>query len=364
MNEIKVETSGQSKLRQFLNSLLRVLGWIVLGLWGLYMIGAFYYDMRLGMPAGITALVYVAVMTAIVVMMRGYRRMAAWAAVCVVVTLPWLNIEPSNDRVWVPDKAVLAEVEFDGDRVTIRNMRDANYPEMGVSEPEYIDLTFDLSTVVGMDMMISYWGSDLIAHPMLSWRFEGGRSFTISVETRNELDEPYSTLGGFYRQYELIYVVSTDRDSILRRSMYEEDDDQVYMYKLSTDREAARGILESYLEAVNYLRDNPVWYNTLLDNCTSHIRFHETESQENVSPWNWGIVLPGSLPGYLYNTYIFYVDDLSFEELRDRGHLNPKANDLGRVDDFWQQIRESVPGFDDDPIFNTDIESDDVVDAQ
>ena len=43
------------------------------------------------------------------------------------MTLGWLCRRPSNDRDWRPDVARLATAEVQGERVTVRNVRNFRY---------------------------------------------------------------------------------------------------------------------------------------------------------------------------------------------------------------------------------------------
>lgn len=337
--------------------MISLVGWFLAGFWALYLVGAFYYDMTLGMPAGVTSLFFIVGMIAIVMLLRGRKRIWTFVAICTLITAFWSTIKPSNDRDWVADKAVLAYAEFDGDLVTIHNVRDASYPELGVSEPQYIDRTIDLSKVRGLDLMNSYWSNDYVAHPMFSWRFEDGKSFTISVENRNVKGQAYSVLGGLYKQFEVIYVVSTDRDAILRRTTYNSNDDHIYMYMLDVTAVEARELLVEMLNKVNELYREPAWYNSILNNCTTTIHAHLTATQDFPMPWNWGILFPGLYCKSIYN-HGGMVSDLPYEELWKRGQLNQAADRIGRTDDFWMQIRKDVPGFEDyfeDPPKEADV---------
>ena len=77
----------------------------------------------------------------------------------------------------------------------------------GEFEPAYIDRTIDLSKISGLDMYVNWWlPGDLVAHPMLSWRFEDSSPITISIENREVKEKEYSLLSGFYKQFELIYI--------------------------------------------------------------------------------------------------------------------------------------------------------------
>jgi hypothetical protein len=94
----------------------------------------------------------------------------------------------------------------------------------------------------------------------------------VSIETRKERGEAYSTLQGFFRQYELHYVVADERDVIRLRTNYRKDPpEDVYVYRMSGPAENARRLFVEYLEEINALKERPQWYNTLTTNCTTAI---------------------------------------------------------------------------------------------
>ena len=51
-----------------------------------------------------------------------------------------------------------------------------------------------------------------------SFGFDGGDYVCISIETRKEVGENYSALRGFFRQFELTYVVADERDLVRLRT--------------------------------------------------------------------------------------------------------------------------------------------------
>ena len=51
-----------------------------------------------------------------------------------------------------------------------------------------------------------------------NWEFDDGRHLAVSIETRKERGEVYSALRGFFRQYELYYVVADERDVVRLRT--------------------------------------------------------------------------------------------------------------------------------------------------
>jgi len=96
--------------------------------------------------------------------------------------------------------------------MTVENLRTFDYR----TETDYTERwemrTYDLDTLQGVDMFLFFWGPTLIAHTITSWDFGGGQHLAVSIETRKEKGESYSAVRGFFRQYELYYVVADERD--------------------------------------------------------------------------------------------------------------------------------------------------------
>ncbi|MGH7346634.1 MAG: DUF4105 domain-containing protein, partial [Candidatus Rokuibacteriota bacterium] len=158
-----------------------------------------------------------------------------WGAAVAVVPFAivlawWLSIAPSNTRDWQPDVARLPAAEIAGNLVTLRNVRNFAYPSPTAVVVRWEKRTYDLEQVVGFDMFLSTWGARGIAHTISSWEFSDGQHLAISIETRKEKGEEYSALLGFFRQYELYYVVADERDVIGVRAGPRQED--VHLYRL------------------------------------------------------------------------------------------------------------------------------------
>ena len=262
--------------------------------------------------------------------------LAAWS----LFTLWWCSITPSNVRNWQPDVAVLPYAEISGDMVTVRNIRNFTYRSETDYQPGYYDKTFDLKKLDSVDLIAVYWMGDAIAHIMLSFGFEDQDYLCFSIETRKELGEEYSTLKGFFRQYELIYVVADERDLIRLRTDYRNPREEVYLYRTRMPQENAQKLFFEYIKTINSLRDKPEFYNTLTTNCTTDVVRH-FQSFGGIMRYNWKILLSGYTPLYAYE--IGGLDDtLPFEELRARSYINPKAQVIGDAPDFAVKIREEM----------------------
>ena len=253
----------------------------------------------------------------------------------------WLSITPSNDRDWQPDVARLAYGTFDGDKVTIHNVRDFDYRTETDYTPRYYDKTVDLNDIRTIDIVSSYWAGELIAHLFLSFGFADGEQIAVSIETRKEKSESYSTLAGFFRQYEIIYVVGAERDLIGLRTNFRQPPEDVYVYRTRATPAGARRMFEGYLRVMNYLVDHPEFYNTLTTNCTTVIAMH-TQANPAPMPTSWKILASGLFAEYAYE--LGYLDDsIPFRELKQRAHVNERARAAGKADDFSAQIRAGMP---------------------
>lgn len=270
---------------------------------------------------------------------RTWHRWVAWAALIALVMTWWFLIPPSNDRPWRQEVAHLPSARIEGDLVTISNVRNFHYRTEDDFDEHWEERTYDLSQLVGVDMYLIYWGSPNIAHTIVSWDFANSDPLTVSIEVRKEVGEGYSSIAGFFRQYELYYAVATERDVIgLRTGVRGEE---VYLYRLAAPVDQARAVLLDYLHEVNELAEHPLWYNALTHNCTTMIRSHV----QNVTPgrpWNWRILANGHLDrlGYMRGSI---NTSLPFEELRRQSHINERAQQVKDGESFSAAIREGLP---------------------
>jgi hypothetical protein len=270
------------------------------------------------------------------------RVLAAFLALFAVLLWSWRAMEPSNDRYWQQDVAVLSHATIDGDLVTVHNIRNFAYRSETEFTPAYYDKTFDLRKLEGVDVIASYWMGPAIAHIFLSFSFEGGDHLAVSIETRKQRGEGYSTVRGFFRQYELYYVVADERDLIRVRTNYRKDPpEEVYVYRVNGPAENGRRVFLQYMEKINALKDRPEWYNTLTTNCTTAIWMH-TRINPGHPPLSWKILASGYVPEYLYE--VGRLDSsLPFAEIRRRAQVNARARAADQAADFSRQIRAGLP---------------------
>lgn len=256
-----------------------------------------------------------------------------------VVMMWWFSISASNDRDWQPSVAQLATATIEGSAVTIHNVRNFEYRSETDFTPHWETRRYDLDQIVGCDLFISYWGPTLIAHTISSWAFADGQHVAISIETRKVVGQDYSALRGFFRQYELYYAVTDERDLIGVRTDYRGE--QVYLYRINIPQAAARALFEDYLGEINRIAERPQWYNALTQNCTTTIR-HNAEHVTPVARFNWRILVNGHLDEMLYANGRIDTN-LPFAELRQLSNITAKAKAAGNSPDFARSIRVGLP---------------------
>lgn len=264
----------------------------------------------------------------------------SYLSLFVVLVMWWSMIEPSNDRQWQPEVALLPYATFDKNLITVHNIRNFDYHTETDFTPVYYDRPYDLKKLDSADLVAAYWMGPEIAHIFLTFGF-GDDYLAISIEARKEATEGYSSIKGFFKQYELIYIVGDERDLIRVRTNYRKDPpEDVYLYPLAGSPENARRVFLDYLTTINQLRERPTFYNTLTANCTNVIWMHTRLNPGHV-PFSWKILLSGYTPAYLHEQGKLGTG-FSFEELQRRSHLNEVALQADQAPDFSRRIRSHL----------------------
>jgi hypothetical protein len=249
---------------------------------------------------------------------------------------------PSNDRDWVPEHRLLAHADFEDEKVHVHNVRNAEFFSYRDCLVDYYDKTYDLSQIKSVDfVMIPFNDARYLAHTMLSFGFENGDYVGVSVEVRLEKGESYDAAIGLFNQFELIYVVADERDLIRVRTEYRDVD--VLVYPTRATPEQARRLFVDIMKRVNKLKDEPEYYDTLSNNCTTNIVRHiNTLAPESV-PHDFRVLLPGYADNLAYDLGL--IDNrVPFAEARRRARVNDLALRYRDDPHFSQRIRgQDVP---------------------
>ncbi len=291
--------------------------------------------------AGAAAFVMAALLCFMLPKRRG-RKMTWFLSLFALVLVWWLTLQPSNDRDWEPDVAVLPYAEIGGSSVTVHNIRNCDYRTEKDYTVNSYDRTFELGSLRSMDLFLVDWGLPHIAHAMLSFGFGGDRRLCFSIETRKKKGEEYSAAKGFFRQYELTYVVADERDAVRLRANYRKGE-EVYLYHIKADPGIIKEIFLAYLRAVNSLKERPRWYNAVTANCTTAIWGHVFPYYPKAK-LDWRILASSHIPEMIYELGV--VDKtLSLPELKKRSRINERSRAADGDPQYCEAIRSGLPGF-------------------
>lgn len=220
---------------------------------------------------------------------------------------------PQAERNWYPYLARTPHVELDDAAFTVSPVSDWSYDggrETSTDYQESASYTFDQLRGVWF-MLEPQPGSQLAAHTLLLFEFEGERLLGVTIEARREEGEEYSALRGQFNAFELIYIWATARDLLVRRAVML--DHEIYVYPVSITDEQNRTLLRNLLARSRSLASAPRYYNTVLSNCTNELAkaagFH----------WAPAYILTGRSDEYLYRRGI--LPGASFEEAHRRSDM-------------------------------------------
>ncbi|WP_105244261.1 DUF4105 domain-containing protein [Psychrobacter sp. Marseille-P5312] len=276
------------------------------------------------------------------------------------IGLGWFfSIEAKQQRDWMAEVSQQVSYERDASNpniITLKNVRNFDWHTDTDATERWDTRTIDMSKLSGVDVTNSYWMGPLIAHTLVSFRFEDDRPLAFSFEIRKEAGESFSALAGFFRRYELSLIASEERDIIYTRSNARGE--QVYLFPISNlQQHEVRSLFESYLTAADDLNAKPTWYNTLISNCTNIIFYMARIVSGERLPWDYRIWVSGWLPNYLYDVGMLDAkpnsgaQNWSMDTWYERTHINPKVRGFDNLAgssvvnsrEFSKQIRQNIP---------------------
>jgi hypothetical protein len=240
-------------------------------------------------------------------------------------------------RPWRADLMILPYVEFEGQAITIRNVRNCRYRSESDYDVRHYDLKFLLSDVRTIDFIIvPFKESSLLAHTMLSFGLADGRHFVVSVEARLEEDQDYSAVAGTGRRFPLTYVVADERDVILLRTLVR--DVEVYLYPGRAEPQQIQDLLVDMLARINKLHRQPEYYDSLTNNCTTNLVDHVNKLRPGRIPRDWRVLFPGHSDRLAYELGLLEIQG-SFEYARSISQINQLAGAYADDPEFSKRIR-------------------------
>lgn len=281
-------------------------------------------------PYALPALYGVASLWLLVRFYRQHRHaLAIYAAMISLMLIWYANLTPQTDRQWHDEVAHQVDFERQGTTITVKNVRNFHWRAVNDYDIKWETRQYDLDKLTGVDLILSTWGMDKIAHTLLSFRFADGQKLAFSIEIRKEQNEQYSAIAGFFRKYELALIAADEKDIIYTRSNVR-GDELVYLYPLNISKQYTQEMLLSYLAQGKSLQTTAQWYNSLTSNCTTMI-YKMARSITSV-PLDYRMIASGLLPSYLHEKGLIDTRH-SVATWQKMALINPKTANFHQLDD-------------------------------
>lgn len=272
-------------------------------------------------------------------------RILFWLMIAMVFVW-FMMMTPSNNRAWQDEFRHQFTHHKQGDMISIHHVRNFHWHDDGYTE-QWETRNYDMRQLKYLDMISTTWGSDDIAHIMLSFGFENDNGnidrLVLSVEARKETHEDFSTIGGFFRLYDLSIIAGDEMDLIYTRTNIRNE--QVSIYPINYPQDKIKQLFLTYLNYGQTLYDTPRFYHSLISNCTTVI--YDMIKGFDKIPMDYRIVVSGRLSSYLYEHGA--IDNTHpLDVWRTHAHANPKVAHLGKnshvsSSEFSQLIRQGLP---------------------
>jgi Domain of unknown function (DUF4105) len=327
----------------FLRFTATLLGTLVVGFSAIWGACALWYQFPGGQALKtLSVLLWAAFGLALLIALWQGRTVLALLAFAVAfagLLLWWHRITPSNDRIWADDVSQMTSGAVDGNRVTLRNVRNFEWRSNTDYTQRWETRGYDLDRLNSVDMIMSYWNGPAIAHMLISFGFDGGEHVVFSVEIRREKIESFSEIGGFFKEFELSVIAADERDVIRVRTNVRGEED--YLYRIRMPPSAMRSLFLGYIDEANSLLGTPRFYNTITVNCTTLV-YHMMKRIVGYLPLSYRLLFSGYLPEYVYR--VGALDQrYPLEELRARGRITDRAKAADRSEFFSADIRQGIP---------------------
>ena len=98
----------------------------------------------------------------------------------------WFSQKPTEQAALAAGRRAQRWGETNGDTVTLHNVRNCDYRTEKDYTPRWDDRTYEMSKLSGADIFITHWGPNWIAHPIVSFDFDGNH-VAFSIETRMKI---------------------------------------------------------------------------------------------------------------------------------------------------------------------------------
>ncbi|MBL4644602.1 MAG: DUF4105 domain-containing protein [Candidatus Pacebacteria bacterium] len=262
------------------------------------------------------------------------------------VLIYYFTRRPSNKRDWEKDVAILSNVTFHNDSVTLTSIRDIAYKTSTDYELRRDTKKFEISDVESVWFSIAqFWpqlGGIGLAHTFISFGLKDGSYISISPEMRRLRGELFSfttAIKVLLRQREMVYVVAYERDVLALRTRHWKDD--VYLYPLKLEKSQKESLLKDMLLRVGKLHNKPEFFHLLLHNCASTTMNHLRSVIPALPRMHIKYAFPATIDSILFSLGL--IDSpLSYNDARKHFHVTRDAQKIKDMEKFSKLVRENL----------------------
>lgn len=305
-------------------------GWGALALW--------YQAPGGALVRGVAAVAWVVFVLTVLVLTWGRRGgipIAVYILAYVILLVWWGTIAPSNHREWADDVSHMLTSNLNGNQVTLYNVRNFNWRSDNDYDARWETRRYDLDQLTTADVILSSWGMPGISHALVSFGFNDGSHVVFSVEIRRRQGHSFSSLGGFFKQFERTIVAADEHDIVRVRTNVRNEND--HLYRLRMDKATMRNLFLAYLQEANELATKPAFYNTVTSNCVT-IVYDMAKRIDPGLPHDYRLLLTAYLPSYLYQVGALDTR-YPLAVLTQQGDITARARATAPGDDFSRAIR-------------------------
>lgn len=237
--------------------------------------------------------------------------------------------QPSHDRNWRAEIAIMPQVAVNGSNYAIDHVRDWTYSRSDILSEAYHGGVYDSDELVGTYLMVEpFGGSDAIAHTLILFEFTDDRMLALTIEARKEEGEIYSAIKGALNTFELVYLWAEARDVLTRRARYLEH--EIFVYPIALSKSERKSFFGALVAETNRLYERPRFYNTLFSNCTNEL------AKTAGLKWNSAFITTGYAPQHLFKvgTIPGKAEGIDFARMKDAAHVTTlikQADDASTV---------------------------------
>jgi hypothetical protein len=258
-----------------------------------------------------------------------------------IIFLAWQGFKkPASDANWWPQLSRMPTADFNGDFVTVHNVRNYRYQASEKNPiPAYYDKTYDLTKISKVWYITDPFSEfKPAAHTFLSFQFRNGDFLSITIEARKVVGQDYSLWSGMLHTYPIMYIAADERDAVMVRANV--DKDELYMYPISAEPINVRKLFVNILGTMNDLAVHPAWYNTLWANCTSTIAYEVNRTfPGRLHKLSWQLVFSGYADELALKEGLLETN-LPLDQARQKYYITKRSQEVGDVSNYSLLIRK------------------------